>query len=129
MSFERTASATEKLALEEAGRVLREEAIRDSCGRLRDLPIGIPIATHTTVPARCTIATQTDVSGLRTCDASTQADPEEDMVRYDAYGIPIFDDRGYGKVGHIQPLGEDFRRRNGPLPKAPSVETVWDRYD
>ncbi|KAK2579154.1 hypothetical protein KPH14_011175 [Odynerus spinipes] len=112
------------VVLEEAGRALREETIRDSRGRLRDLPIGVPVGTQTMDHLRCTIATQTKVSCLKTCEASTQADPAEDLVQFDAYGIPVFDDRGYGKAGHIEPLGEDFRRRNNPLPKAPSVKTT-----
>ncbi|KAK2578455.1 hypothetical protein KPH14_012019 [Odynerus spinipes] len=106
------------VAVEEAGRVLREEAIHASRGRLRDLPIGVPVGTQTMDRLRCTIATQTEVNYLNTCKASTQADPAEDLVQFDAYGIPVFDDRGYGKAGRIEPLGEDFRRRNYPLPNS-----------
>ncbi|KAK2578987.1 hypothetical protein KPH14_012646 [Odynerus spinipes] len=61
------------VALEEAGRVLRQETINDSRGRLRDLPIGVPMSTQTPLPTSHTIATQTETSCWRTCDVSTQA--------------------------------------------------------
>ncbi|KAK2577973.1 hypothetical protein KPH14_012585 [Odynerus spinipes] len=117
------------VALEEASRALREETLRDSRGRLRDLPIGTETATQTLLPSRCTVATQTSVSGLRTGDVATQTDPKEDLIQYGPDGVPIFDDRGYGKAGPILPIGEDFRRRQDFLPKAPSVETLWEQYD